>query len=42
MLYDTAGRSVMPIPARNTALTALGAGTYIFRTVSGKTLKLVK
>lgn len=42
MLYDTAGRSVMPIPARNTALSALGAGTYIFRTVSGKTLKLVK
>ena len=42
MLYDTAGRCVMTIPARNTAITALGAGTYIFRHVSGKTLKLVK
>ena len=38
-VYDAAGRSLLPIPAADTSVAALPAGTYIFRAADGRTLK---
>lgn len=38
-VYDAAGRAVQAIPAADTSVAALPAGTYIFRAADGRTLK---
>lgn len=38
-VYDAAGRALLPIPAADTSVAALPAGTYIFRAADGRTLK---
>lgn len=42
IIYDAAGRALLSVPATDTQLSDLAAGTYIFRTSDGRTLKFLR
>lgn len=39
IIYDAAGRAILNVPAADTSVSSLTAGTYIFRAADGRTLK---